>query len=134
MQKMSPVVHFEMPYEDKKRMADFYTEAFGWQAQHLGPEMGDYVVVMTSEGDENGRPKNPGTINGGFFQKNPDMGPQHPSLVIAVDEINETIKNIKGAGGTISGEPMDIPGVGKYVSFTDTEGNVLSILQPLPDM
>ena len=27
---------------------------------------------------------------------------------------------------------MEIPGVGHYVSFTDTEGNRVSMLQPLP--
>jgi predicted enzyme related to lactoylglutathione lyase len=34
--KMNPVVHFEMPAEDRKRMADFYTKAFGWKTQQLG--------------------------------------------------------------------------------------------------
>ncbi len=28
---MNPVVHFEMPPEDRKRMANFYTTAFGWE-------------------------------------------------------------------------------------------------------
>jgi len=32
----------------------------------------------------------------------------------------------------VLGEPMDIPGVGKYVSFVDSEGNRVSMLQPLP--
>jgi hypothetical protein len=27
---------------------------------------------------------------------------------------------------------MDIPGVGQYVSFTDTEGNRVGMLQPIP--
>jgi len=27
---------------------------------------------------------------------------------------------------------MEIPGVGKYVSFMDSEGNRVSMLQPLP--
>ena len=35
------------------------------------------------------------------------------------------------AGGQVLGEPMDIPGVGRYVSFLDPEGNRVSILQPL---
>jgi uncharacterized protein len=30
---MNPVVHFEMPAEEKSRMADFYTKAFGWKTQ-----------------------------------------------------------------------------------------------------
>ena len=27
-------------------------------------------------------------------------------------------------------EPVEIPGIGRYVSFTDTEGNRVSLLQP----
>ena len=33
---MNPVVHFEMPYENRERMAKFYGSAFGWQTQMLG--------------------------------------------------------------------------------------------------
>jgi quercetin dioxygenase-like cupin family protein len=39
---------------------------------------------------------------------------------------------VTDAGGTVLGEPMDIPGVGSYVSFVDPEGNRVSLLQPLP--
>ena len=35
---MNPVVHFEIPAEDRNRMVEFYTRVFGWQAQMLGPE------------------------------------------------------------------------------------------------
>ena len=128
---MNPVVHFEMPAEDRQRMVDFYTKVFGWQANMLGPEMGEYVVVTTTEGDpQTGRPKNPGAINGGFYKKTPDMPAQYPSVVIAVDDIRAHMKKIADAGGKVLGEPMDIPGVGAYVSFIDTEGNRVSILQP----
>jgi predicted enzyme related to lactoylglutathione lyase len=65
MSKMNPVVHFEMPAENRKRMSDFYTKVFGWQTQQLGPEMGEYVVVSTTESGEDGRPKMTGAINGG---------------------------------------------------------------------
>ena len=33
---MNPVVHFEMPAEDRKRMAEFYTKVFGWKTEQLG--------------------------------------------------------------------------------------------------
>jgi predicted enzyme related to lactoylglutathione lyase len=42
------------------------------------------------------------------------------------------MKKISGAGGKVLMEPMEIPGVGQYASFADTEGNRVSILQPLP--
>ena len=127
---MDPVVHFEMPAEDKKRMADFYTSVFGWKTQMLGSEMGDYVLATTTEPDETGRPKNPGAINGGFFSKSEDKPAQYPSVVIAVEDIKEHMKSVEEAGGKVLGEPSDIPGVGLYVSFFDTEGNRVSMLQP----
>jgi predicted enzyme related to lactoylglutathione lyase len=130
---MDPVVHFEMPYADRERMAKFYTSAFGWRTQMLGEDMGKYVIATTTETNENG-PLKPGSINGGFFEKKPDWPMQHPSVVIAVDNIQESSKKVRSAGGNVLGEPMDIPGVGKYVSFTDTEGNRVSMLQPLPRM
>ena len=130
--KMNPVVHFEMPAGDRARMAKFYTSAFGWQAQMMGPEMGDYVVVTTTESEENGTPKTPGSINGGFYPKKEDWPAQYPSVVIAVDDIRESMKSVTDAGGQVLGEPMEIPGIGQYVSFYDTEGNRASMLQPLP--
>jgi predicted enzyme related to lactoylglutathione lyase len=127
---MNPVVHFEMPYQDKKRMADFYAKTFGWKPQMLGPEMGEYVVVTTAESDEKGRPKNSGVINGGFYKKPDDPIGQHPSVVIAVTDIQEALKKVRAGGGKVLGEPMDIPGVGLYSGFLDTEGNRVSLLQP----
>jgi hypothetical protein len=32
----------------------------------------------------------------------------------------------------MSGEPVDIPEVGRYVSFIDTEGNRVTMLEPVP--
>jgi predicted enzyme related to lactoylglutathione lyase len=130
MTKMNPVVHFEMPYDDHERLAKFYTKAFGWQMQKLGEEMGGYVLATTTETDENRMVRTPGTINGGFFPKNPDQPAQYPSLVIAVDDIGKAIKRVTDAGGKVFGEPTEIPEVGQYVSFTDTEGNRVSMLQP----
>jgi predicted enzyme related to lactoylglutathione lyase len=127
---MNPVVHFEFPAEDSNRMAKFYTDAFGWKTQQLGEEMGNYVLATTCETNDKGHPKNPGTINGGFYNRRPEMPDDGPSVVIAVNDINDAVNKIKAAGGKVLGEPMMIPGVGMYVSFTDTEGNRNSVLQP----
>jgi predicted enzyme related to lactoylglutathione lyase len=137
MNEMNPVVHFEMPYEDKQRMVDFYTKTFGWQAEMLGSEMGNYVVVATTESDPSDptrRPKTPGTINGGFYKKNP--GHEMPTITIAVKDIYAAMKHVTNAGGKVLGGsqgpdmPDDIPGVGLYTSIIDTEGNIVSLLQP----
>jgi len=128
---MDPVVHFEIPYNDSARIAAFYAKAFGWQTQALGEQMGNYVLATTTETGESG-PTTPGMINGGFFPKRAGMPQQEPSVVIAVQSVAQAMANVRQAGGTVLGEPMDIPGVGKYVSFTDSEGNRLSMLEALP--
>ncbi|HET9135674.1 MAG TPA: VOC family protein [Candidatus Kapabacteria bacterium] len=127
---MNPVVHFEMPAENRQRMADFYSKTFGWNTQVLGEEMGGYVLASTVESDENGRPTKPGAINGGFYQRTDDPSSHAPSVVIGVENLEEHMKKVTAAGGTIIGEPMPIPGVGLWVSFKDTEGNRVSMLQP----
>ncbi len=76
-------------------------------------------------------------INGGFFKKTKEN--QYPSVVIGVGNIREAMKKVTEAGGRIlggqkPGEPDDIPGVGLYVSFTDTEGNRVGMLQPTGPM
>ena len=128
---MNPVVHFEMPAEDRKRMADFYTKVFGWKTQQLGEDIGNYVLATTTDSDENGNPKKPGAINGGFFQKTDDKPAQYPSIVIAVEDIRQQMMNVEKSGGKVLGEPMEIPGVGLYVSFFDTEGNRVGMIQPV---
>lgn len=137
MKKMNPVVHFEMPAVNKDRMVNFYTSVFGWEAERLGPEMGNYIIIKTTETEENGFPKKPGIINGGFFEKSGYN--QYPSLVIAVDDIKAAMKIVEEAGGKVlggqkPGEPDEIPGVGLYCAFIDTEGNRVSMLQPKPGM
>lgn len=127
---MNPVVHFEMPAKDRVRMADFYTKVFGWQTQMFGEDMGNYVTASTTPVDDKGRPVKPGAINGGFFPVKAGDPPMYPSVVIAVDDIKKSAALVAKSGGKVLGDPMDIPGVGKYVSFTDTEGNRVSLLQP----
>jgi uncharacterized glyoxalase superfamily protein PhnB len=127
---MDSVVHFEMPYENADRLVEFYTQAFGWHMRRFGEEMGNYVTASTTPTDENGMTEKPGAINGGFFPKTPNGPAQYPSVVIAVEDIRAAMKKVTEAGGQVLGEPMEIPGIGQYVSFNDTEGNRASMLQP----
>ena len=138
----SPVVHFEMGYNDKERMKGFYQTVFGWGMQQMGAEMGNYVVAQTTETDEKGMVKTPGTINGGFYAKTDSPTSQAPSVVIAVTDIRSAMAEVESAGGKILGamtasgertmEPQDIPGVGLWISIMDTENNRVSMLQPVP--
>ena len=104
-------------------------DPISWNMRGTGAQMGNYVTAGTAETDPNRMVKTPGTINGGFFPKKTDGSAQYPSVVISVEDIEVAIKKVTDAGGMILGKPMEIPGIGHYVSFTDTEGNRASILQ-----
>jgi len=129
MMSKNPVVHFEMPYKDAKRVAEFYKKAFDWQMNETGPEMGGYITAWTAETDENRMVKTPGTINGGFYDINASQATPIPSVVISVQDLKKAIDDIKAAGGEMLGEPEEIPGVGLWVSFKDSEGNRVSVLE-----
>lgn len=128
MDTHNPVVHFEMPYQDAARVKKFYENAFGWGMQQMGAEMGEYVVAHTAETDDKNMVKTPGTINGGFYKKNSEAA--SPNVVISVTDITAAMEKVTSAGGELMDGPMDIPGIGTYANFRDTEGNRVSMLQP----
>ncbi|HEY8050770.1 MAG TPA: VOC family protein [Ramlibacter sp.] len=129
---MDPVVHFEMPYDDRERMVKFYRGVFAWELQVLGEDMGNYVLATTAKPGGPSRPDAAaGAIGGGFYPRRADWPAQYPSVVIAVQDIRASMKKVNDNGGETLGEPMAIPGVGDYVSFFDTEKNRVSMLQPL---
>jgi len=122
------IVHFEIEATDRNRAKSFYAQAFGWQMQEMGDDMGNYVVVTT------GDPKEPGGINGGIYTP---MGGGKKELnafscVVGVDDIEDAMTSVRSAGGEVMGEKMDIPGVGTFARCKDTEGNIFTMLQPQP--
>lgn len=133
-----PVVHFEMPAKDKKRTAKFYSSVFDWKMGQLGQDMGDYLLAGTVDVDEHNMPKQAGAINGGFFEYKDEPGFTVPHLIISVDNLEDSIKKVEDAGGEVlggikgKGTIDTIPGIGRYVSFIDTEGNRVGMLQAFP--
>lgn len=129
---MDPVVHFQMPAKDTTRMSRFYGEAFGWLSEQMGAEMGGYTVVTTTPNGPDGRPATAGAINGGFYPRPEDPAGQAPGIVIAVQDIERSIAAVEQAGGRMAAGAEEIPGVGLFASFFDTEGNRVAMLQPNP--
>jgi predicted enzyme related to lactoylglutathione lyase len=122
------IVHFEIEATNRERAKNFYARAFGWEMQQMGPEMGEYVVVIT------GDPKEPGAINGGIFGSPGGATKELNafSCVVGVDNIDQAMGNVQSAGGQLLGDKMDIPGIGTFVRCKDTEGNIFTMLQPVP--
>jgi predicted enzyme related to lactoylglutathione lyase len=122
---MAKVVHFEIPFEDKARAMNFYSEAFDWQLTDM-PQM-NYVIAQTVAVDEKHMPKEPGAINGGLFQR-PKEAP-HPTIYVGVTSVEKAIERAEAAGGKVVTPRTAIPGMGAYARITDTEGNVLGLFE-----
>jgi predicted enzyme related to lactoylglutathione lyase len=124
---MNKVVHFEIPFDDQSRAQKFYSDVFGWQITKY-PEM-DYYLATTTPSDENMKPKEPGSINGGLVKKDPSG--QHPVIVIDVPSLDEHIAKVESAGGKTIMPKIQVGDFGLYARVADTEGNVIGIWQTI---
>jgi predicted enzyme related to lactoylglutathione lyase len=123
---VNPVVHFEIPFENKDRAMKFYTQCFGWQLQDM-PQM-NYVMANTTATGPDFRPTDPGAINGGLFAR-PKEAPG-PVIYVGVESVDTAIANVLAAGGKVVTPKTPIPGMGAYGRVSDTEGNVIGLFEP----
>ena len=127
---MDQVVHFEIPVDDDARAKSFYGSVFGWGLDDA--DMGGgvtYTTVMTVPVDERMMPTEPGAINGGLMQRSKDT--PTPVITIGVDAIDDTMKKIEAGGGTVVQPRTEIPNMGAYAYFKDTEGNVVGLWETM---
>ena len=123
---MDPVVHFEIPAKDVKRASAFYSKAFGWNLNQF-PGF-EYWSVVTTDSDQNGIPKSPGSINGGMGKKGV-MAPKAVTVTVSVADIDATLASVKKLGGSPVGKKMPVGDMGWSAYFEDTEGNVIGLWQ-----
>lgn len=126
---MKPVVHFEIPVDEQNRAKSFYKSVFEWDLQEMpgGDEV--YTFAITSPVDENYKHKEKGAINGGIFQRNEDI--QHPVITIGVSSIDLFMKKIEAAGGEVVVPKGEVPEMGYYAYFKDTEGNLMGLWESM---
>jgi predicted enzyme related to lactoylglutathione lyase len=122
---MGKVVHFEIPADDLSRAKKFYSTVFGWSMNEM-PEM-EYVMVGTTESDENGMPKQPGAINGGMLKRQDPV--RHLVVTIDVESIDDALARVKKNGGQVVREKLQVGDMGFTAYFKDSEGNVIGLWQ-----
>ncbi|MDX2250498.1 MAG: VOC family protein [Bacteroidia bacterium] len=115
---MARVNHFEIPVDDAARASKFFSEVFGWQISQWGDQ--PYWMAVTGDDPNAG-------INGALIQRTDP--PQPVVNTIEVANIDDTIVNIRAAGGVIVMDKMPIPTVGHMIYFLDTEGNTHGAIQ-----
>lgn len=125
---MDSVVHFEIAADQPQRAKKFYGDVFAWNFVETSPEMGNYILVHTTETDKEGMPERKGAINGGIMKKDPTA--KQTILTVAVTNLKETLEKVKAAGGKVISEQVEVSGIGQYIRIEDTEGNVVSLMEP----
>jgi predicted enzyme related to lactoylglutathione lyase len=99
---------FEVNAGNAERARSFYSGLFGWQFQAFD-ETGDYQVT-----DEGAVSSSDGK---GLL------------LYFSTSDLDASVSRVGELGGSAS-EPGGIPGVGRYATCTDTEGNAFGLFQP----
>ena len=127
---MDRICHFEVPYDDKARMENFYSGVFGWQFMDAPGDM-PYTFAITTEVDEAFQPKNSGGINGGSYPRGDEGGSRSPVIVVEVESCEQKIKDIESAGGANLMGPHQVGDMGIYAQVKDTEDNIIGLWQPL---
>ena len=118
------VVHFEIFASDVERARQFYENVFGWTFEAGGPP--DFYLIATG-------PKSDPGLTQGLIAKRKGPAAQGPlnayRVTITVKSVADTMALVKKAGGQLRSAVIDIPQVGKVAEITDTEDNVVCIMQ-----
>ncbi|HZD11757.1 MAG TPA: VOC family protein [Candidatus Binatia bacterium] len=112
-----PIVHVEISAQDRAKLADFYSEIFGWQFQDY-PDM-NYTTFTSGEGG----------VGGGYNPVQEDNPAGTIVVYIAVDDVQGTLDKIEECGGKTLVPPTEIPGVGTIAQFHDPTGNRMAIIK-----
>ena len=115
----NPIVHFEIPADNPKKLVDFYSHLFGWKIEAM-PGAGDYWTVTTADAEA-------GSVNGGILKRS--VPTQAALNYIKVDDIDDHCKKVEGRGGRLVHQKQPIPGTGWFAIAADPEGNLFGLFQ-----
>ncbi|MDO8628159.1 MAG: VOC family protein [Nanoarchaeota archaeon] len=129
---MIPLVHFEIHAEDPEKVAAFYRAVFGWGIKKwVTPDTDmSYWLLTTAP------PKTPNAINGGLTKR---IGPRPKEgqpmngyvCIMSVDNVDNYVRKVEGAGGKVVVPRMDVPEVGSLVYCADPDGNLFGMIKPI---
>ena len=106
---MSRPVHFEIPVKDEARAMQFFSNVFGWTFDSYGME--NYQFAKTGDGSAG--------IDGALMKREGTVANS-----IGVESIDDTMAKVTANGGVQVVPKTEVPGMGAYCYFTDTEGNI----------
>lgn len=114
-----PVVHFEIGTKDGERAATLYRELFGWEVAPAGP--GYWLVSPQDTG-----------IGGGLMEARDEI-PPYVTVYVATEALEADLAKAVELGCTAIVPATPIHGVGRFAMFQDPDGNMISLIDALPE-
>lgn len=122
---MHPVVHFELPADDRDRAIEFYERVFDWEIEAIPIDGDEYHMATTSALKPADEANSPTGIDGAIIERSEAL--RAPILSIEVVSIDEHAERIEAAGGSVVVPRTAVPDMGWYAYFEDPEGNVVGL-------
>jgi predicted enzyme related to lactoylglutathione lyase len=109
---------------DQGVLLAFYTELFGAEEIFRVPADGPAFYLGLRIGD---------TDLGLVAKEDADTGAVPRMLLsIAVEDVDETLGRVEALGGSVNGDPHDMPWGQRVAHIKDPDGNPVNLTQPIP--
>lgn len=112
----------ELNTTDHDNAWGFYETLFGWKktdAMDMGPELGTYQMYTYGAGE---------VPLGGMFNKPREVpGPPFWLYYVCVDDVHESVEDVKALGGHVMNGPMEVPGGDHIVQCVDPQGAMFAL-------
>lgn len=110
----------ELATTDLRGALDFYSAVFGWEKMEehdMGHDVGSYVLFGSN-----------GVQRGGMWTKPASM-PGGPAWLgyVRVKNVDDAVKKVKAARGTLINGPMEVPGGDWIAQFADPYGAMFAV-------
>ncbi len=117
----NPVTWWELASADAEKSVTFLEKAFDWEMEY---QPAIKYHQRTVENTQNG------FCGGGVYQVDEGIS---PSMIVyfKVDDVDEKVKAVVEAGGTIIEGPLDIPKLGRLCIFADPTGQPFGMIKRL---
>ncbi len=115
------IVHVELSAKDRKALAKFYQDVFGWEVEHV--DQMDYTTFKAGDG-----------VAGGFNPVSDTTPAGTVTVYINTDDVTRSLQAVERAGGKMLVPESDIPGMGKFGLFRDPQGNMIGLYKANPMM
>ena len=123
---MNRPIHFELNSPDPERAQQFFEQVFGWQFREWSADP-PYWIVATNEHDADGEPIDAPGINGGLIKSRD--GHARTVNTIEVISLDETLREVQAAGGTVVKSKMPIAGLGYLAFCKDPTGIIFGVVE-----